>query len=324
MTGIIRPCIVLPFRDYSNDELSVIFKHELTHYKHKDLWIKLLSILAISLHWFNPVLKLFLNEMSAVCEIACDDAVLKNAELNERKQYGMTILKAMRSTKLLTAFSTAFAIRSNKLYRRVGVIMNMKHRSTGVLIFLVVIALTVSSGMAFSPSERAAESDYIGGAYMKEHIIDGTIRGDNSTDRYITGGNVKPEPEIKSDAFSYRLHGAYAIDLRYRYSFDISQKDIPGRVYNTKVLFDYDFALSDYIDYDDLNRLIGTYFTFFEETFAAASFDDITQEDGLVLILKTCKEYVEQHADPRLAFRYYLSGMVSDAPISVPFEKINR
>ena len=54
MTGLINPVILLPRREYGYDELRLIIKHELTHYKHNDLWIKLLLTICI------PIRKRFL------------------------------------------------------------------------------------------------------------------------------------------------------------------------------------------------------------------------------------------------------------------------
>lgn len=325
LTGFMNPCILLPAREHTIYELDTVFKHELTHFKHRDLWIKLLSVLAISIHWFNPILRYFLKEISTVCEIACDDAVLKNADLNERKQYSLAILDSARKAKSQTSFSTAFSLGPHKLRRRIDVAMNTGKRTSGVLIFLTVIALTASSGIAFSVSGKSAEKDYIGEDYMKERIINGAIRGDYSTDHYITGALVNPEPEPNPDMYSDHVTGAKIIDLRYRYSFDISPKDAYERINNIKLLFDYDFTLSDYISYEDLNRQIGTYFAFIEATFKAASVDEFTQDDGLFLLLKVCKEYIEQNTDSRLVFRYYLSGTVGDTlRIIFPHERISR
>jgi beta-lactamase regulating signal transducer with metallopeptidase domain len=326
MIGFMHPRIILPVRDYSISELSIIFKHELTHYKHKDIWIKLLSILAISIHWFNPTFKYLLKEMSTVCEIACDDAVLRNADMNERKRYSMAILNSVRNSKSMTAFTTAFSTGPKKLYKRIGVIMTTQKRTTGVLIFLIVIVCTVSFGMAFSVRGDALENDYIGETNVKGMIANGTRHGDNSTDHYITDMSIKSESESVSvsNIFSDQLYGAYVTDLRYRYSFGMAQKDKYGKICNTEVFFDYDFTLLDYISYIELNQLIGAYLTYFKNTFVAASFDEVTQEDNLFLILKECKEYIEQYSDSRFMFRYYLSGMISDAPISVPFERISH
>lgn len=54
LTGFLRPVILLPEKHFETDELEFIFRHELIHYKRRDLVIKFLSVIAVSLHWFNP------------------------------------------------------------------------------------------------------------------------------------------------------------------------------------------------------------------------------------------------------------------------------
>ena len=56
LIGFIKPIVILPKTDYSDDEIKVILKHELTHYKRHDLWYKLLLICANGMHWFNPII----------------------------------------------------------------------------------------------------------------------------------------------------------------------------------------------------------------------------------------------------------------------------
>ena len=42
LIGFIRPIVILPKIAYSDEEIKVILKHALTHYKRHDLWYKLL------------------------------------------------------------------------------------------------------------------------------------------------------------------------------------------------------------------------------------------------------------------------------------------
>jgi len=105
MIGFIRPVILLSDADYSDNELRIILKHELTHYKRCDLWYKLLLVIANSVHWFNPLIYLMARRANRDLEYSCDDAVIKNCDMNYRKTYSMAILKAMKKGET-TTFST--------------------------------------------------------------------------------------------------------------------------------------------------------------------------------------------------------------------------
>jgi beta-lactamase regulating signal transducer with metallopeptidase domain len=107
MIGFFRPIILLPSTDYSNNELAVVLKHELTHFKRGDIWYKLLLVIANSIHWFNPLAYLMVKAANRDLEYSCDDAVVKNSDINFRKEYSLTILKVMQKGEA-TALSTYF------------------------------------------------------------------------------------------------------------------------------------------------------------------------------------------------------------------------
>ncbi len=104
LIGFISPVIILPTIDYTENELNVILKHELTHYKKRDLWYKLLMIVANGVHWFNPFVYIMVQQANRDLEFSCDDAVVENEGMEFRKEYSRTILKSMENNKL-TNFS---------------------------------------------------------------------------------------------------------------------------------------------------------------------------------------------------------------------------
>ena len=54
LVGIIHPFIILSENVFSNDELHFIFRHELIHYKRKDILYQLITLIFISLNRYNP------------------------------------------------------------------------------------------------------------------------------------------------------------------------------------------------------------------------------------------------------------------------------
>ena len=53
--GLFRPVLILPQMKLTQQQLTFIFRHELAHYKRRDLWIKWMFLLVQSVHWFNPL-----------------------------------------------------------------------------------------------------------------------------------------------------------------------------------------------------------------------------------------------------------------------------
>jgi beta-lactamase regulating signal transducer with metallopeptidase domain len=96
LTGFARPVILLPVREYQDGgELELIFRHELVHYKRKDIWFKLLLECANAVHWFNPFVYLLTREANRQIETACDQEIVQGGDLQLRKKYGEAILASM-------------------------------------------------------------------------------------------------------------------------------------------------------------------------------------------------------------------------------------
>lgn len=68
--GYFRPTILIPQgKIYSDDELYCVFLHELTHYHHKDAWIKLVVQILCCLLWWNPLVYVFQKDVEQTVEI---------------------------------------------------------------------------------------------------------------------------------------------------------------------------------------------------------------------------------------------------------------
>ncbi len=96
MTGFFRPMILLPEREFTDDELTMILRHESAHYRRGDLWYKLVMLAACAAHWFNPAVHLMARRADKDLEYSCDEAVVKNEDMDFRKRYSMAVLNAMR------------------------------------------------------------------------------------------------------------------------------------------------------------------------------------------------------------------------------------
>lgn len=100
ISGIIRPRIYIPqniLETVNSEELYYIFLHELSHYKRKDILSNLVSTVCLMLHWFNPLIWYAAKAMKTDREIACDACVLERIADEESVNYGMTLLKFLRS-----------------------------------------------------------------------------------------------------------------------------------------------------------------------------------------------------------------------------------
>lgn len=80
MIGIISPLILLPNITFSEEDLSMILRHELIHWKRRDMLYKFILLLSNAAHWFNPLVWIMVRKADQDIEISCDDAVLKGKD----------------------------------------------------------------------------------------------------------------------------------------------------------------------------------------------------------------------------------------------------
>ena len=90
-----RNCIlVLPDKEYSDEELDMIFTHELIHIIREDGMSKLYMAICKSFHFYDPFVYLMSKKCCEDIELACDEIVLSDADEKTRKDYGKLILSS--------------------------------------------------------------------------------------------------------------------------------------------------------------------------------------------------------------------------------------
>ena len=94
LTGLVGPALMLPQNASPEDGLDYALLHELIHYRRRDIWLKALVMLTVSVHWFNPVMWLMVRQVDRDIELACDEMALTVLPEEERLAYGETILQA--------------------------------------------------------------------------------------------------------------------------------------------------------------------------------------------------------------------------------------
>jgi len=160
LTGLFRPAILLPPDVLTHDGLSFILKHELVHMKNHDLWRKGLVMLAAAVHWFNPAVYLMARSIDVQCELACDEMVLQGANLRQRRKYGETILRVVRSGSMRrTWLTTNFFGGKKEMETRIHSIMDTTKKRTGVAAFVIVLLATIATGVTFVHSSSGTALD---------------------------------------------------------------------------------------------------------------------------------------------------------------------
>ena len=142
LIGVFKPVIVLPNRDYSDDQLYSILLHELTHIRRFDIGVKWLSLLACAVHWFNPLVWITRREIDRACELACDEAVIRSMDSQGKQIYGETLIDMASAKKIpLPVLSTTMCAEKRALKERLTAIMKSKKHTKAAVLFSAAIFL---------------------------------------------------------------------------------------------------------------------------------------------------------------------------------------
>lgn len=161
--GLLHSSIYLPDRDYAPESLFGILRHEATHIRRGDLPIKWLCVLVCALHWCNPFVWLYRREVDRVCELACDEHVLRGLSALQRRHYGETLIHVAAETRMPHAVLSATLCEHKKnLKERLIHIMDnkKKNRFWHVLAIALIItsllsACAIGAGKAEEEEEEA-------------------------------------------------------------------------------------------------------------------------------------------------------------------------
>lgn len=150
--GILQPCIYYPqnmFTNTSSHKLYHILIHELAHYKRKDHFGNLLGALALSIHWFNPLVWICVKKMRIDREFACDAYVLEIIGEEGAISYGRTIIEFLENFSLTKSQASLsfFYEPNNQFERRIQMIKNFKKGSYRISLITIVLFVIIGSAI---------------------------------------------------------------------------------------------------------------------------------------------------------------------------------
>lgn len=215
--GFWEPILVLPDETYSTQQLFFILKHELTHCKRKDIYVKLLLMTANAIHWFNPIIWIMRKEAAIDMELSCDEKVVQDADYGVRKEYAETLMSMLhlqcnKRNSLQTRFYSEKRIikkRFHNIFIKAGgkyelflflcvaflslgahVGCSLAKENTGNLFHLLDIQTALSIHKPAIDASIANESfmgdTLIGDSFISDSFIGDSLMGDSSMDNAMS------------------------------------------------------------------------------------------------------------------------------------------
>lgn len=130
---------LLPQRFYTEEELSLIFRHELTHLRRCDVETKMFLGFCLALCWFNPLVWIAVKKASDDLELSCDEIVLHGADEAERKKYAALILTTADTSR---GYTTCLSAAASTLRYRMRAVLHPHKRYIGVVVLAVAMIIS--------------------------------------------------------------------------------------------------------------------------------------------------------------------------------------
>ncbi len=234
LVGLFRPVICIPPDESRSDEaVSHILAHETAHYRHWDPLWSLVRCACLCIYWFNPLVWMAAVLSRQDCELACDEAALKNLGDEARISYGKTLLSVVtyaRSASHIMDMATSMGASKNQLKERMCLIVKKPKTILTAAVALLLISVLVA-GCTFvgdAPSTGSVPSP--GTSSSTEPTPSSSVN---------TGSDFQPLPTdpLVRDEYSDKLiqDMQIAADLIDRYA----------RYRNYKMCCDYEYVFED-------------------------------------------------------------------------------
>lgn len=198
LTGLLRPRIYLPSDRYTWKELELLLSHELSHYRHHDLWYKLILQLVCIVYWFNPLLHWMRREADQDLEFLCDERIMKDGAHEERMQYNYLLAQTAAQRRNFYGLSTGFNGSLADLKKRMVNIMRAGKLKKGKFITFCFLAVFVFMNVMTGCSEKEPEDT---SAVSTESVSQAESESDTSveaTSTPETTPETTPEPTQES------------------------------------------------------------------------------------------------------------------------------
>ena len=148
--GLVRPKIYLP-SDMEEREQAYIIRHEQHHIRRGDHIAKALAFLALSIHWFNPLVWVAFICSNKDMEMSCDEAVVKKMGAGILADYTASLLSLATGKHIIAGMPLAFGEGDTK--GRIRNLANWRKPAFWVVLVAVIACIALAVGLMTNPAE---------------------------------------------------------------------------------------------------------------------------------------------------------------------------
>ncbi len=163
--------IVLPMREYTQEELSLVLRHEIIHISRGDPASKFFLTFCTAMCWFNPLMWAAMRKSADDFELSCDESVLLDEPQPVRRQYAELLLQTAGDER---GFTTCLSATADALRYRLKAVMKPEKKRTGaILIGLTLFVLAMCSGyVALAYDAQPGAAHIFGGQDLSTVTVD--------------------------------------------------------------------------------------------------------------------------------------------------------
>ena len=156
--GFVKPFIVAPAEFPSSGLSEMILRHEYSHLRRRDSIVKLICLLAICLHYFNPLTILTFLLYTRFSENIADEAATEGCSDEERRAYAKALVRLSARTRQVPVVwrNNLLGDKKESMKRRVELIMNRNKKASKIGTVAAVLASVILSGttvFAYTPMQ---------------------------------------------------------------------------------------------------------------------------------------------------------------------------
>ena len=246
--------VVLPQRNYTPDDLTLILRHEIIHISREDSGTKFFLVFCSAACWFNPLMWKAMRHSADDLELSCDETVLLNADDTTRHKYADLLLRTAGDER---GFTTCLSASAQAMRYRLENVLHPRKRLTGVPVVMAVfyILMMTCGYVAFGYNHISGQELIFGGQEPSGFTL-------TSVSRFDTEGGYDHSYNCTDEAaLTEYLSGLTFCSVTGSYSFSDIDRGVNIR-YSTShgeyrlVLQANSLTLRD----ESTRQLIGTYF----------------------------------------------------------------